>query len=198
VLVFFKEGFVLLAVPKTGTTALAGALAPRAAMVLRDPPHLKHSTIFRYRRFIEPFFEKAGGKRLETVAVVREPISWLSSWYRYRGRAALDGHPNSTAKLTFDDFVDEYCRGKPAPFADVGSQAKFVSDQDDNIAVDHLFRYESDGALMAFLGARLGGDLSLPRLNVSPERETPLSPPVEEKLRRKRAAEFEIWQAARP
>ena len=39
-LVFWKENLVFLAVPKTGTTAIEGALAPRASMVLRDPPIL--------------------------------------------------------------------------------------------------------------------------------------------------------------
>ena len=42
-LVFWKENLVFLAVPKTGTTAIEGALSPYAAMVLRDPPQIKHA-----------------------------------------------------------------------------------------------------------------------------------------------------------
>ena len=49
-LVFWKERLVFLAVPKTGTTALEGALAPKAALVFRDPPILKHTPLYRYRR----------------------------------------------------------------------------------------------------------------------------------------------------
>jgi hypothetical protein len=52
-LVFWKENLVLLAVPKTGSTALQGALAPRASMVFRDPPKLKHAPCYRYRRFLK-------------------------------------------------------------------------------------------------------------------------------------------------
>ena len=197
-LVFWKEKLVLLAVPKTGTTALEGALAPRASMVLRDPPHLKHSPVFRYRRFLEPYFDKAGGQQMETMAVVRNPVDWLSSWYRYRSRDEIAGQPNSTRGVTFDQFVEEYCKGKPAPFAAVGSQATFVRGPKGDLSVDHLFQYEAMPRVIAFLEDRLGQSIVLPQLNVSPAAPTPLDPQMRAKLKRKRAAEFEVWQAASP
>ncbi|MFZ3583489.1 gamma-glutamyl kinase [Loktanella sp. DJP18] len=196
-LVFWKENLVILAVPKTGTTALEGALAPKAAMVLRDPPTIKHAPIYRYRRFLKPFFVQAGGQDPETLAVVRDPIDWLGSWYRYRARTDLDGHPNSTKNISFDDFVLEYVKGKPEPFANVGSQAKFVCDGDGQIAVNYLFAYDRQDRLIAFLQDRLDVTLTLPRLNVSPLRETRLLPQVEAKLRDRRAAEFAVWETAR-
>lgn len=195
-LVFWQEKLVLLAVPKTGTTALAGALSGRASMVLRDPPHLKHSPIYRYGRFLQPFFEKAGGQSLETVAVVRHPVDWLSSWYRYRSRDAIAGQPNSTRGLSFDAFVDEYCKGKPAPFAAVGSQARFVTGPKGDMSVDHLFCYEGMPKLIGFLEQRLGQKIELPRLNVSPSGAPTLSPEVLAKLERKRADEFAVWETA--
>ncbi|MCF7700130.1 sulfotransferase family protein [Loktanella sp. M215] len=195
-LVFWKENLVFLAVPKTGTTAIEGALAPKAAMVLRDPPTIKHAPIYRYRRFFKPLFAQAGGQEPETMAVLRHPVDWLGSWYRYRGRPDLDGHANSTKDISFDDFVLEYIKGKPEPFANVGSQAKFVCDGDGQIAVDHLFRYEDQDRLIGFLEQRLNVTLDLPRLNVSPTRDTTLSPAVAAKLRDKRAAEFAVWDQA--
>lgn len=44
-LVFWKENLVFLAVPKTGTTAIEGALALHAAMVLCEPPQIKHAPL---------------------------------------------------------------------------------------------------------------------------------------------------------
>lgn len=196
-LVFWKERLVILSVPKTGTTALEGTLAPRASFVLRDPPILKHAPLYRYRRLVEPFLMKAGEVDLETLAVVRNPVDWLGSWFRYRHRDDLDGHPNSTKGITFDAFVEEYCKGKPAAYANVGSQAKFVSGHDKFKGVTHLFRYENQPLLLAFLAARFGTEITLPRLNVSPEMTVTLSPGVEAKLRRKHPAEFETWEAAR-
>ncbi|SDE16402.1 gamma-glutamyl kinase [Limimaricola pyoseonensis] len=195
-LVFWKERLILLAVPKTGTTALEGALAPRAQMVLRDPPEIKHAPIYRIRRFVLPMIEACGGEGFETVAVLREPVDWLGSWWRYRRRADLDGHPNSTRGVSFDAFVDEYAKGKPAPFANVGSQARFVGDGAGRIEVDHLFRYETFDRFTAFLEERLSMRIELPLLNVSPVHPLDLSPRVEAKLRRKRAAEFAVWEAA--
>lgn len=195
-LVFWAERLVFLAVPKTGTTALEGALAPRASMVLRDPPHLKHSPLYRYRRFMEPFLEKAGGQEMETMAVIRHPVDWLSSWFRYRNRDALVGQPNSTRDVSFDNFVEAYCKGKPPAFASVGSQSRFVLDGDGNRGVDHLFRYEDQPRLIAFLEDRLGTTIDLPRLNVSPAFEVSLSDKVLEKFRRKKPEEFAVWEMA--
>lgn len=199
-LVFWKERLVLLAVPKTGTTALAAALAPRAGMVLRDPPALKHISVVRFRRLVLPMLRKAGGEDFETVAVVREPIAWLSSWYRYRFREEIAGQPQSTRKFGFDDFVRTYAAGRSDPCAAVGSQARFVDDGQGAIGVTHLFRYEEPERFLAFLARRLGAlPNSLPRRNVSPVMDVTLSPETEAFLRERRPAEFTVWeQAGRP
>ena len=125
-LVFWKESLIYLAVPKTGTVAIESALAPHAAMVLREPPQIKHAPLYRYGRFLRPMFDKVGNKKLDTIAVIRNPVEWLSSWYRYRNRNFLIGHENSTRGVAFNDFVIEYCKDDPAPFAKIGSQAAYV------------------------------------------------------------------------
>lgn len=194
-LVFWKERLVLLAVPKTGTTALEGALAPRADMVFRNPPVVKHTPLYRARRFLLPWLEAAGAGDLETVALVREPVSWLGSWYRYRARDEIAGQPNSTAGLSFDDFVREYCRQNPAQFAQIGSQSRFLHDGGGG-GVTHLFRYEEQPRFLAFLESRLGPLPTLPRLNVSPGAAPVLSPGIARRLRERRAAEFDLWEGA--
>lgn len=196
-LVFWKENLVFLAVPKTGTTALEGTLAPHASMVLRDPPPLKHAPVYRYRRFLKPFFVQAGGQEPELAAVVRHPVDWLGSWYRYRHREDLAGHENSTRGISFDDFVTEYIKGRPAPFAMVGSQAKFLLTGDGDLGVEHLFRYEAPDRLRAFVAERLGIVMDDRRLNVSPRMPLTLSPDVEARLRERRAEEFAVWEMGR-
>ncbi len=198
-LVFWEEKLVFLAVPKTGTTAIEGALAPRAAMVLRAPPELKHSPVYRYRRFLQPMFAQGGGQPdMETFALVRNPIDWLGSWYRYRRRDETKGTVRSTHEVTFDEFVFEYTKGKPAPFANVGSQAKFLTLGDKSLGVDHLYRYDAMDQALAFLAKRLGKDeIILKQKNVSPEIEISLSQDMEARLRERRAAEFAIWELGR-
>lgn len=195
VLVFWKERLAFLAVPKTGTSAFEVALGPRADMAILNPPELKHAPVYRYNRFFRPMFEKMGADDMETLAVMREPVSWLSSWYRYRQRPFMAGKPNSTESLSFDDFVDGYCKGNRPGFADVGSQAKFLEPRPNGTRVTHLFRYEDQNRLIGFLEERLSVTLDLPRENVSPAMEVSLSPRMEQKLRRKCSAEFELYDS---
>lgn len=193
-LVFWKEKLVILSVPKTGTTAIESALAPHADMAVSNPPQLKHAPVYRYNRFFRPMFEKAcGEENMQTLAVVREPISWLGSWYRYRRRDSMKGHPNATHDKTFDEFVDAYCKGDRPAFANVGSQAKFIEPRPNGTKVDFLFRYEDQDKLLGFLEERLSRKITLERENVSPSMELTLSKKVEDKLRRKCAEEFDLY-----
>ncbi|WP_293575443.1 gamma-glutamyl kinase [Phaeobacter sp.] len=194
-LIFFKERLALLSVPKTGTTAYHAALAHRADLVISNPPELKHAPVYRYNRWIRPMFERVCDAELDLVAVMREPISWLGSWYRFRARAALDGHPNSTAGMSFDAFLKDACRGKPPAHANVGSQAKFLEPQPNGCAVKHLFRYEEPDALHSFLQERLQQSFELPQRNVSPALPLAVSNGTADLVRRKRAAEFALYES---
>ncbi|KZX95681.1 MULTISPECIES: gamma-glutamyl kinase [unclassified Sulfitobacter] len=194
-LVFFKERLAFLSVPKTGTTAYESALASRADMVLSDPPMLKHAPVYRYNRFIRPMYLKVCDAELELMAVMREPIDWLGSWYRYRQRPFMNGKPNATFGISFDDFVLAYMKGKRPPFADVGSQFKFLEAQPNGTAVTHLFRYEDQPRLQSFLNDRLGVTLELARENVSPPMELSLSDDVARRYRRKFAEEYDLYES---
>ncbi|MEW9921943.1 gamma-glutamyl kinase [Marimonas sp. MJW-29] len=192
-LVFYKERLAFLAVPKTGSTAYETALAARADMVITEPPMLKHAPVYRYNRFIRPMFEKVCTAEMELMAVMREPISWLGSWYRYRQRPFMEGKPNSTKGISFDDFVLAYMKGNKPGFADVGSQAQFMKTQPNGTGITHHFRYEDQPRLIDFLEDRLGVTLNLKRENVSPEMDLRLSADVEARLRRKYAEEFALY-----
>ncbi|MEX0286687.1 MAG: gamma-glutamyl kinase, partial [Paracoccaceae bacterium] len=132
----------------------------------------------------------------EVMAVMREPVSWLGSWYRYRQRPFMDGRPNSTKGVSFDEFVDAYTRGQRPPYAEVGSQFKFLERQPNGTGVDHLFRYESQERLRAFLETRLEQRVNLPGIaNASPVAPMELSSETRAKLERKCAVEFELYES---
>ncbi|MGH1465530.1 MAG: gamma-glutamyl kinase [Cognatishimia sp.] len=195
-LVFWKERLVILAVPKTGTTALAEVLGPKADIQVNDPPELKHAPLYRYNRFFRPMFEKAcKTDDMETMAIMREPVSWLKSWYRYRRRDFNRGKPTSTHDVSFDEFVLEYCRGERPVFANVGSQAKFLEPRPNGTKITHLFRYEDQPAILEFLRARLKVELNLPLRNVSPKMDLSLHPDVEARLRQRRPEEFNLYNS---
>ncbi|GIT92253.1 gamma-glutamyl kinase [Jannaschia pagri] len=189
-LIFWKHRFVLLAVPKTGTTALEDALAPLSDAAIVNPPGLKHCGVAKYRRELAPFFEQKGRRPLELVAVMREPVDWLGSWFRYRSRPQLDGQQNSTKGLTFDEFVEAYLQDPQPDFAKVGSQARFLQG-----GVTHLFRHDRPADLTAFLSDRLGPLPDIPRMNVSPPGDLGLSARLHARLREENAEDFALWDS---
>ncbi|MDD9724005.1 gamma-glutamyl kinase [Roseovarius sp. SK2] len=192
-LVFSNEKLVFLSVPKTGTTAYEAALAPRAAIVVRHPPELKHAPVFRYNRFFRPAIEKFMGEGFDVLAVMREPLDWLGSWYRYRQRPGQEQACNSTHGISFDTFVTEYMKGKRATYAQVGSQTKFLEPQKNGTAVTHLFRYEDQDGLRRFLSDRLQVEIDTQRMNSSPTMALTLDPEIEQRYRRKFAVEYQLY-----
>lgn len=192
-LVFYKAKLAFLSVPKTGTTAYESALRPHADLVISEPPMLKHAPVYRYNRFVRPMFLKVCDTELEVMAVMREPISWLGSWWRYRQRDFMQGKPNATHGISFDEFVLAYMKGQKPAFADVGSQFKFLETQPNGTGVTHLFRYEDQPRLQAFFQDRLGVQFELDRRNVSPSVPLDLSTDVESRFRRKFAEEFALY-----
>ena len=171
------------------------ALRNRADIVVADPPELKHAPVYRYNRFFRPMFEKVCDAQMETIALMREPVSWLGSWYRYRRRPFMKGNANATFDISFDDFVQAYVRGNRPGFANVGSQAKFLEPRPNGTAVTHMFRYEDPERLAGFLAERLGEMPVLKRENVSPGMALELSPETERKYRRKCAGEFALYDS---
>lgn len=194
-LVFAREKLVILSVPKTGTTALQSALGDRADIVVRDPPELKHAPLYRYDRFFRPMFEKVCNARMETVAVMRAPVDWLGSWYRYRRRPFMSGKPNSTEGVSFDDFILACCAGERPPYADVGSQERFLRPRPDGEPVTHLFRYEEPERLADFLEDRIGVRPETKRENVSPVMNLSISAETEDRLRRRWSADFDLYDS---
>ncbi|MCD9150023.1 gamma-glutamyl kinase [Pseudophaeobacter flagellatus] len=194
-LVFYDARLVLLSVPKTGTSAYQEALQSRADLAITNPPELKHAPLYRYNRWIRPMFARVCNAELDVAAVMREPVSWLGSWYRFRQRPFLDGKTTSTRGLNFDDFVRDYCKGQQPEHAKVGSQAKFLEAQKNGCRVTHLFRYEDQPRLQQFLQDRLGGELALRQRNVSPAMDLTLSPEIDALYRRKKPDEFALYDS---
>jgi len=197
-MMFWQAALVMLAVPKTGTQAWQAALGAEADMIIRQPPESKHMRARRFEHRLRPLLERGGPRRLQTFAVIRDPIDWRASWYRYRARPALAGQPASTRDVSFAEFVEATLAETPPPFARIGSQARFVSDDDGRVIVDHLRAYEDQEGVRRFLSERLARAVEMPaRRNVSPAREVMLPAALEARLRRAAAAEFALHDRAR-
>lgn len=192
-LVFWRQGLVFLATPKTASTAIETALAPLASVVILRPPQLKHTNMQKYQRQLAPFLGDPKLEKLATCALMREPRDWLGSWYRYRQRPG-ETPDKTTRAMSFDDFVLAWCQADQPEFARVGAQANFLAPEGFR-PVDHIFRYEDMPAFLRFLEKRLGQTVEIPVENVSPEGDLTLSPEVEARLRQHAARDFALYQS---
>lgn len=193
-LVFWEQRLAILATPKTGSTAIEAALDSMAEIAIQRPPALKHTTVQDYHRHVGPYLHSAAGEPFTLVALMREPKSWLGSWYRTLQREDVEGSRRSTRGLSFDRFVNDWCDDPQPEHAAVGSQSAFLAPLDGR-GTDHLFRYEEIGRFTHFLEDRLGHEIILPRLNVSPDANLDLSLATEARLRKAAAADFALYES---
>lgn len=191
-MIFYEERLVYLAVPKTGTTAIEQALEFHSSAIFRRPPNFRHMGAREFNRKLRPAFENPNLPSLESVAVLRNPVSWLESWYRYRSRDILKGHENSTLGISFNQFVESYLSPNRPNYARIASQGKMVSDKDGLLLVDHLFQYERLEGFITFMQNRLQREITLKKLNISPERDTPLSHELRQELERRFPLDFQL------
>jgi hypothetical protein len=192
-LVFWKERLVFLATPKTGTTAIEAALAPLASMAVEHPPELKHTSVRRYGRFLAPYLRGAAKQDFAVVALMREPLSWLGSWYRDRLRDAPQDFDLQAEGITFEAFAGAYMSETPPPYADVGTQSDFLA-PGEGVGRLTVFRYEEIEVFVRYLEDRLDFEIILPQLKVSPPADLALSRETEARLAKALSADFALYE----
>ncbi|MCX7561087.1 hypothetical protein OS190_16070 [Sulfitobacter sp. F26204] len=190
-LVFLRHKLTFLATPKTGTTAIEMALKPRAEIVFSK--NRKHITALRYANKVAPFLEDTFGVRPASVAVMREPVDQLRSWYRYRSQKRLDGTKFSTKMISFDQFVQEVVSDSPPDRAQIGRQFNFLTDGKTRVMADHVFAYETPKAFLKFLSEHLQHQVEVAPRNVSPNVAAPLSEATLAMLKEVRAEDFILY-----
>lgn len=170
---FPAHGFVLLAMPKCASTSIETALAPHASLVIDKPPSRKHLGCSGFAKRIAPALAADGHPRdsYELVTMFRDPIAWLESWWRYRGRLD-DGSDNSTNDLSFEEFARLYVDGDPTAPTPRGRPGQFLT-VDGVVEVDRVFAVERPDVWQSWFSERLGVEVSVERRNVSEERVPP-------------------------
>ena len=173
-LISVKHNFVFFCTPKCASNSIEAMLQPFSDISLLGPPYFRHTNFRRYNKYISPFIENATrGDSLETICLVRDPISWLYSYYRFRSRFQIrnPNHPrfsSSTYKISFAEFVSAYMSQDPPPFADVGCQFNFVKNELDQIGIEKLCPYENIEDFIQYMSRKVESPLKIGFKNVSP------------------------------
>ena len=182
----FHARLVILSQPKTGTTALDHALSPRASIAVNNPPPMKHIPYHKFMTFVAPWLQAQTGlarEQYDVVSVMREPIDWLGSWYRYRTREQLKDagskkrRGNYTGNVSFDEFVQEVLKpkGERATYAGLGSPCGVALRSDGGIGCDRIFPYEDLSGLHEMIQERTKRPVDLTLMNVSPDGDMTLA-----------------------
>jgi hypothetical protein len=194
-----SHGFVFIAIPKTGTSAIETAFRPYAQVAPQGIPAIKHTTYVEFQRFLQPFLANKGFPRdsYEVVCVFREPIDWLSSWWRYRSREKLADpssprHHRYTGDVSFEQFARAYLEGNNGE----SRQSRFVRARRGHAEVDRIFRYDRLDLLVDYLCEKIGEDVQVGIKNVSPERPFSLSEECERELKEFLRLEYRIYRRA--
>ncbi|MDB5555009.1 MAG: gamma-glutamyl kinase [Rhizobium sp.] len=177
---------VILSQPKTGTTALDHALSPRASIAVNNPPPMKHIPYHKFMTFVAPWLQAQTGlarEQYDVVSVMREPVDWLGSWYRYRTREQLKDagskkrRGNYTGNVSFDAFVQEVLKPKSerATYAGLGSPCGVALRSDGGIGCDRIFPYEDLSGLHEMIQERTKRPVDLALMNVSPDGDMTLA-----------------------
>jgi hypothetical protein len=195
-----RHGFVFLCMTKAGSTAVEEAFATYAQVILRGPPSLKHMNVVGFHRHIAPLLKAHGWPRrhYQVVTVIREPVDWLSSWWRYRSRDELRDAKgrrgqNYAGHRSFKEWVDEQINNDTKG---IGRPSRFVRRADGAVGVDRLWKYEHIDQLRKWLSERVGEDVQLPAVNVSPARDCHVSDDLRYRIEDFFEAEYELWRKA--
>lgn len=180
-LIFWEKRLVFLATPKAGSTAIEAALESLANVAVQRPSQLKHTDLHSYRLHIEPWLHHVTGENFTTVALMREPIDWLRSWYRFLLRDDSDDPDHAMIGISFAEFVRAYADPASDFHHRIGSQSAFLTEGEDR--AECLFRYEDMDAFTHFLEERLEFEIHLPRVNVPPAVDVSLDGTQESALR---------------
>jgi len=166
-----KKKFCFLAAPKTGTTAIEswGKEAKGVVFFSHYGP-MKH---VNYRTFVK-LLDLYGmpHQEFETCCILRHPFSTAISWYNFRNRekaAVKKGAGRFLGDTTLEQYLESLIVKKNTVKKNYSICRSFVLDENGEVGVTKIFKYEDFDLAVSYLQQRLKLD-DYPMLkNVSPK-----------------------------
>lgn len=200
-LIGLKYKFIFVANSKTASTSIESVLEKYADISEKVDPKKKHQTCIQILTNYKKELDAAGGAdSFFKFGVMREPIDWLYSWYRYRsGNEGIEAKIRQ--ELSFEEF---FHRGDWNIWLDKENQVPrlqsrhFVSKISDNLLVNKLIKFENLEPELNVVLSRLGlpAEKKLPVKNKSRiEKNLNLSPEFEVQLKHHLSKDIEMYKA---
>ncbi len=157
--------FIFIAVPKTASSACEFVLRRHGDFFKT----IRHMPAHNVKNHIGPDWSS-----YRSLAVIRHPVDWLHSWYKFWSAAAKDprtGVPvhNQLPNMPFAEFVGRTLEDRDRHWEHVGTQAdRICDDATGEVLVSQLLCFDYLGAQFTKTLAGLGlPAVALPERNVS-------------------------------
>lgn len=193
-LVSFEKRFFFVANTKTASTSIEHALLPYADLYRGGSPARKHISLFKAIRKYPMVFDQPGFEhwRFFRFGVMRDPVDWISSWYRYRKGNQVDSPlPENMSFADFwaaGDWNIQRSDGAPHLQRDMfcGPKGKVIADL--------IIPYDQIEPMFGQICEALKIPAPLPRKNVSKMRDDHVIPAeLEEEVRQHYADDYALW-----
>jgi hypothetical protein len=166
-LIGVRKRFVFVANSKAASTAIEAALMDHAEIHRIVGPRRKHVALTEVLDIYGFLFDQPAyaPETFFKFGVLRDPIAWIHSWYRYRkGNATEAPLP---AGMDFAAFWARRDWNFRMPDGSKRLQSRFFTGPDGAPIVDYLIPYEALEEHFALICQRLGLAARLGRANVS-------------------------------
>jgi hypothetical protein len=194
-----KFNVAFLCAPKCASTSIENVIRGKCDLDISKVGEMKHLNIGMYLKYIKPLCDELVPlNSIATICMIREPLDWIQSWYRFRSRDQISdpahaSHKNYTGNISFPEFVDEFVSsGSRAPFADLPTQYDFLSLSSGEIAVDYIFPFERIDLIEDYLSMKFETRIEIPTKNVSPLADTTLDAETSIKLQAHLSKDLEL------
>lgn len=196
-LIGVRKRFVFVANTKTASTSIEHALAEHAEIMRGGSPERKHIRLsqigpeywflFSHPKFPPDTFFRFG--------VMREPLSWIDSWFRYRRGNKVDAP--LPPDMSFEDFWRARDWNTQRADGTKYLQSSFFTGPGGGVLADVIIPYERMNDYLPEIFELLNVRHALPRKNVSAVRETgdPLSPSLLAEMRDFYAADYALYDS---
>ena len=131
--------------------------------------------------------------QLDTMAVIREPISWMRSWYRYRQQPFLNGNRHRHRASVLILLLADICNQLPSPMRILAVKRVLLC-QDPAHRQSPIYsdmRTKRDCGHFWNTGSRPESRCH----NASPQTELNLSAAIARDLEDKHQADFNLWHS---
>lgn len=162
-----EKRFLFVANTKTASTSLEVALEPHAEVIRAGTPERKHTPLARLLEVYDFVFkrEDLSPDTFFKFGVMRDPVDWLQSWYRYRRGNNVDAP--LPEEMTLSDFWAQKDWNIQRADGTKNLQRTMFCDAQDRVLADVIIPYPQLGSMTAEIFAALGIEAPLDHHNVS-------------------------------